>query len=144
MQKQDQSQTSWLFKLHLYPSYTFKKFKKIYYSSVDNHPKLTEIGKNGFGATKAIVKQLFSFFCDWQVTFIWESHLKRKKLEKSLMTFLLLFNSLNFGKTSLFCCNGYSHASFKFFLWISSRITKKIIYKRKKWKKGKFNKKPVV
>ena len=26
------------------------------------------------------------------------------------------------------------------FLWISSRITKKAIYKRKKWKKGKFNK----
>ena len=43
---------------------------------------------------------------------MWESHLERKKLEKSLMTFLLLFNSLNFSKTSLFCCNGYSHAIF--------------------------------
>ena len=28
------------------------------------------------------------------------------------MTFLLLFNSVNFNKTSLFCCNGYSHAIF--------------------------------
>ena len=43
-------------------------------SSVDNHPKLTKIGKNGkisgFWATKATVKQFFSFFCDWQVTFM--------------------------------------------------------------------------
>ena len=28
------------------------------------------------------------------------------------MTFLLLFNSLNFKKTSLFFCNGYSHVIF--------------------------------
>ena len=81
-------------------------------------------------ATKASVKQLFKFFCDLQVTFMWESHLDRKKLEKSLRTFLLLFNSLKFGNTSLFCYNGYS------FWWISSRITKKIIYKWKKWKKS--------
>ena len=58
-------------------------------------------------------------------------------MEKSLMTFLLLFNSLKFGKTSLFCCNGYSHAIFTIlFLGISSRITKKKIYKRKKLKKS--------
>ena len=43
-----------------------------------------------------------------------------------------LFNDLKFGKskTLLFCCNGYSHAIFFFFLWISSRTTKKINYKR--------------
>jgi hypothetical protein len=38
--------------------------------------------------------------------------MERKKIEKSLMTFLLLFNSLKFGKSSLFCCNGYRHAIF--------------------------------
>ena len=43
---------------------------------------------------------------------MWISHLERKKMRKSLMTFLLLFNSLKFSKTSLFCCNGYSHAIF--------------------------------
>ena len=43
------------------------------------------------------------------------------------MTFLLLFNSLKFSKTSLFCCNGYS------------RTTKKINYKRKKLKKSAYD-----
>ena len=38
-----------------------------------------------------------------------ESCLVRKKMEKSLITFLLLFNDLTFGKSSLFCCNGYRH-----------------------------------
>ena len=38
-----------------------------------------------------------------------------KKNEKITMTFLLLFNDLKFSKTLLFCCNGYSHAIFKFF-----------------------------
>ena len=34
-------------------------------------------------------------------------------MEKSLIAFLLLFNDLKYGKNSLFCCNGYSHAIFK-------------------------------
>ena len=33
-------------------------------------------------------------------------------MEKSLITFLLLFNDLKYGKNSLFYCNGYSHAIF--------------------------------
>ena len=33
-------------------------------------------------------------------------------MEKSLITFLLFFNDLKYGKNSLFCCNGYSHAIF--------------------------------
>ena len=33
-------------------------------------------------------------------------------MEKSLITFLLLFNDLSYGKNSLLCCNGYSHAIF--------------------------------
>ena len=33
-------------------------------------------------------------------------------MKKSLITFLLLFNDLKYGKNSLFCCNGYSHAIF--------------------------------
>ena len=40
------------------------------------------------------------------------SHLERKKMLKSLITFLLLFNDLKYGKNSLFCCNGYSQAIF--------------------------------
>ena len=43
-----------------------KIFKKIYCSSVDNHPKLTKIGKKGkkmfFWAIKATVNQFFHFF----------------------------------------------------------------------------------
>ena len=39
-----------------------------------------------------------------------ESVSQRKKKKISPLTFLLLFNSLKFSKTSLFCCNGYSHA----------------------------------
>jgi hypothetical protein len=65
-----------------------------------------------FGLQRLKLSNFFHFFCDWQVTFMWESHLERKKMEKSLMTFLLLFNSLKIGRTSLFCCNGYSHAIF--------------------------------
>ena len=38
-------------------------------------------------------------------------------MKKSQITFLLLFNDLNFGKTLLFCCNGYSHASFTIFFY---------------------------
>ena len=33
-------------------------------------------------------------------------------MKKSLIAFLLLFNDLKYGKNSLFCCNGYSHAIF--------------------------------
>ena len=33
-------------------------------------------------------------------------------MEKSLITFLLLFIDLKYGKNSLYCCNGYSHAIF--------------------------------
>ena len=40
-----------------------------------------------------------------------ESYLEREK--NLLMTFLLLFNDLKFGKSSLFYCNGYRHAIFK-------------------------------
>ena len=51
------------------------------------------------------------------------------------MTFLLLFYSLKFIKTLLFCFNVSSNAILQFFfLWISSRKTKKIIYKRKTFK----------
>ena len=35
------------------------------------------------------------------------------------MTFLLLFNILRFSKTSLFCCNGYSHSIFTYFFYES-------------------------
>ena len=37
---------------------------------------------------------------------------REKKIENPLITFLLLFNDLKYGKNSLFCCNGYSHAIF--------------------------------
>ena len=47
------------------------------------------------------------------------------------MFFLLLFNDLKLGKSSLICCNGYWHAIFIKKI-ISSRISKKSIYKRKK------------
>ena len=33
-------------------------------------------------------------------------------MKKLLITFLLLFNDLKYGKNSLFCSNGYSHAIF--------------------------------
>ena len=48
-----------------------------------------------------------------------ESHLERKKMKKSLITFLLLFHDLTYGKNSLFCCNGYIHAIFTFFFYES-------------------------
>ena len=54
-----------------------------------------------------------------------ESHLEKKK---SLITFLLLFNDLQYGKNLLFCCNGHSHAIFI----ISSKRTKKTFTKEKK------------
>ena len=50
---------------------------------------------------------------------MWESHLEKKKMEKSLITFLLLFNDLKYGKNSLFCCNGYSHVIFTIILYES-------------------------
>ena len=45
------------------------------------------------------------------------------------MTFLLLFNSLKFGKTSLFCCNGYSHAIFTILFYESQVEELKISFK---------------
>ena len=38
-------------------------------------------------------------------------------MEKSLMTFLLLFNDLKFGKSLLFCCYGYRYAILKIFFY---------------------------
>ena len=58
-----------------------------------------------FGLQKLQLINFFHFF-------IWESHFEREKNEKSLITFILLFNDLKFGKNSLFCCNGYSLAIF--------------------------------
>ena len=58
-------------------------------------------------------------------------------MEKLLMTFLLLFNDLKYGKSSLFCCNGYRHALFKIlFLWISSRYLRKALIKEKREEKN--------
>ena len=53
------------------------------------------------------------------------------------MTFLLLFNSLKFSKTSLFCCNGYSHAIFTI-LFHESQVEqlRKSITKEKNGKKS--------
>ena len=43
-----------------------------------------------------------------------------------LLLFLLLFNDLKYGKSSLFCCNGYRHALFIIiFFYISSKYLKK-------------------
>ena len=57
------------------------------------------------------------------------------KKEKILITFLLLFNYLKYGKSSLFCCNGYRHALLKIiFLWISSRYLRNHLQKKKEKK----------
>ena len=48
-----------------------------------------------------------------------EGYLERNKMEKSTMTFSLLFNDLKFGNGSLFCCNGYRHAIFKILFYES-------------------------
>ena len=56
-------------------------------------------------------------------------------MEKSLITFLLLFNGLNFGKTSLFCCKGYIHATFTI-LFNKSQEEELSIYEIKKYKKS--------
>ena len=42
---------------------------------------------------------------------------REKKIEKSLITFLLLFNDPKYGKNSLFCCDGYSHVIFTIILF---------------------------
>ena len=54
-------------------------------------------------------------------------------MEKSLITFLLLFNDLKYGKISLFCCNGYSHAIFTILFYESQvkELNKTLIKKRK-------------
>ena len=59
---------------------------------------------------KATANKFFPFFGDYKVTYMLESHLEKKWMEKSLITFLLLFYDLKYGRNSLFCCNGYSHA----------------------------------
>ena len=56
-------------------------------------------------------------------------------MEKSPMTFLLLFNDLKFGKGSLFCCNGYRHAIFKIIFYESQEE-----YLRKEFTKEKERK----
>ena len=63
-----------------------------------------------------------------KVKYIWEkSYLREKK-----KTLLLLVYGLKFGKSSLFCCNGYSHA-ISTILFYESRVKfKKSVYKRKK------------
>ena len=60
-------------------------------------------------------------------------------MEKSLMTFLVLFNSLKFGNISLFCCNGYSHAIFTI-LFYESQVEKL----RKSFTKEKNGKKMLM
>ena len=58
-------------------------------------------------------------------------------MEKLLLTFLLLFKELKYGKSSLFCCNGYRYALFKIiFLWISSRYLRKALTKEKREEKN--------
>ena len=44
-----------------------KNFKHFHYSSVDNPPKLTKIGKNWL---QRLQLSNFSIFCDWQVIFM--------------------------------------------------------------------------
>ena len=54
-------------------------------------------------------------------------------MEKSLMTFLLLFIDLIFGKSSLFCCNGYRHAIFKKSYESQEEYVRKAVTKEKKY-----------
>ena len=56
-------------------------------------------------------------------------------MEKSFMTFLLLFNDLKFGKISLICCNGYRHAIFSILFYESQ-----VEYLRKAFTKEKRKK----
>ena len=58
-----------------------------------------------------------------------ESHLEKKK---SLITFLLLFNDLKYGKNLLFCCNGYSHAIFTILFSHVKELRKPFTKERKK------------
>ena len=67
---------------------------------------------------------------------MWESYLKREKNGKFANDFFIAFLYPKIGKSSLFCCNGYRHAIFRIiFKCIISRISKKSLYKRTKWKK---------
>ena len=43
------------------------------------------------------------------------------------MTFLLPFNDLKYGKSSLFCCNGYRHALLKILFKEKKERKKKVI-----------------
>ena len=51
-------------------------------------------------------------------------------MENSLMTFLLLFNDQKFGKSSLFCCNGYRHAILELFFMNLKRIVHELKFFR--------------
>ena len=44
-----------------------------------------------FCAIKAIVNKFFPFFCDYLVTFMWESNLERKKNGKITNDFFIAF-----------------------------------------------------
>ena len=58
-------------------------------------------------------------------------------MEKSLITFVLLFNDLKYGKNSLYCCNGFNHANFSI-LFYESQVEelKKAFTKEEKNTKG--------
>ena len=59
-------------------------------------------------------------------------------MEKSLMTFLLLFNGEKFVKTLLFCCNSYSLAIFTILFYESQveYLTKAFTKLRKEIRKN--------
>ena len=63
---------------------------------------------------------------------MWESHLEKKKNEKSTNYFFIAFYEIKYGKNSLFCCNGYSHVIFTI-LFYESQVEelRKAIKKRK-------------
>ena len=62
-----------------------------------------------------------------------DSHFERKKMKKYLITILLLFNDLKYGKNSSFCCNGYSHAIFTILFYdYQVKELRKTITKEKK------------
>ena len=72
------------------------QFKKKYYRSVDNHPKLTEIGKNGkisgFWATKATFKHFCHFFATSLVSNIYvRNSFGEKKIRKITSDFFIAF-----------------------------------------------------
>jgi hypothetical protein len=58
---------------------------------------------------------------------------RERKKGKILMTILLLFNDLKYGKCSLLCCNGYRHA---LFIIIFCRYIRKALTKEKREEKN--------